>query len=105
MMRQDTVARISTWVSLALSAVCSILLCFVPFYANGKTLAQVSGWAILSVLALPVAAGLAPLLVPRRSVRIGSAVFLCLFVVVSGFSIGMGYSPSALALVVGASRR
>lgn len=67
------------------------------------TLLAVNGPDVLRVLLLPLVLTVVPLLVPgaerRRAVTWFSAAALVVFVVASGFSIGLFYVPSALAMV------
>jgi primosomal replication protein N len=70
-----------------------------------STLIEVNGPRVLVALAFPVLVALAPLLFPHRSLRIGAAVVLGAFAIVSGFSIGLFYLPSAAAMLAAALSR
>jgi hypothetical protein len=112
-----------------LAAGASLLLLWLPVYAtlsashslgpNGvesstsagrnATLLEVNGVRALIPLLIPVALALAPLLVPgastRRMATCICAAALAVFVILAGFSIGMLYIPSAIALVLAAAQQ
>ncbi|MGH2374892.1 MAG: hypothetical protein ACRDIC_15695 [bacterium] len=107
----------------------SLLLVWLPLYATATnsysigpdgggvstssvgraTLLDVNGAGALVGLVLPLALAVASLLVPgTRWVRVAtglSAAALVGFVVLSGFSIGLFYVPSAIAMVVAAGQQ
>lgn len=77
-----------------------------------QSLLQSQGGWVLVVAAFPVALTVLPLFAgwsrrPRlfRSLLVGSTVVLGLFVLVSGFSIGLFYVPALIALVAAAAQR
>jgi hypothetical protein len=66
------------------------------------TLLAVNGrWALLS-LGFPVLIALIPVLIAKRGVRIGAAILLGVFAIISGFTGGLFYVPSALTMVLAA---
>lgn len=73
-----------------------------------RSLLQTEGPSILLAAGLPVLVALLPLAFAAsrqaRRVEIGSAVLLSVFVVVTGFSIGLFYLPAALAAILVARR-
>ena len=86
---------ISFWVTIAVSA----LLLVVPMYASSGTLLQVNGAPVLIALSIPVLIALQPILFPKRSVRLVAALALGAFALISGFSIGFFYVPSAAIML------
>jgi hypothetical protein len=110
--------KTATFISLFLALAASCLLLVMPVY-NGQasstdaegyttvtrtqaTLLQVNGlWALPSV-GFPVLVALIPVLIPKRGVRIGAAVLLCVFALITGFTTGLFYLPSALTMIVAA---
>jgi hypothetical protein len=69
-----------------------------PVYSSGQTLAQVNEPSALVIIAIPVAIALSALVV--RRLKTPAAVAMCLFVILSGFSIGLFYLPSAVLLAL-----
>jgi hypothetical protein len=118
--------RIAVLMAAALALSASLLLLGLPVYqgmveatrlepsaaragagsGTQATLLEVNGpWAVV-VLLIPIAVATGPLLLLRR-VRWRTAVFvstvlLSILVVISGFSVGVFYAPSALALGIAA---
>jgi len=102
---------ISFWLALAASG----FLLIVPTYSGTTysgssgvgspvhaTLLQVTGPRALIYLVVPVILTLAPMLIPKRGVRAGSALVLTTLAVISAFSIGLLYLPSAFVLLLAA---
>lgn len=73
----------------------------------GQTLLEVNGPQVLVPLAVPVALAAAPLAFPysrwRRVIQATAATLVSTFVVITGFSIGMAYLPSAVLLFAAAA--
>jgi hypothetical protein len=123
--------RSRRWNLLAalLAAGASLLLLWLPVYAttsashsigpngvesstsagSGATLLEVNGVRALTPLLTPVALAGAPLLVPggstRRMATYVCAAALVVFVILAGFSIGMFYMPSAIAMVLAVAQQ
>src|SRR5260370_31180948 len=110
--------KTATLISFLLALAVSFLLLVTPTY-NGETrsedaqghttvtqtratLLQVNGWWSLPSLVLPVLIALIPVLIPKRGVRISTAILLGIFAIISGFTGGLFYVPSALAMIVAA---
>lgn len=79
--------------------------------SDNRSLMDDQGPSILLVAALPAVVALVPLLAawrrkPRlfRQMLVASTVLVALFVVATGFSIGLLYVPALVALMVAASR-
>lgn len=70
----------------------------------GVTLLDANGPHVLWLLAAPPAIALVALVTRRRIARTLAAVVLVLFVVITGFSIGYAYLPSAIVMVIAALR-
>ena len=126
-MKTDRRAATLAFLSLVLAAVASVLLLFLPFYSGfslnpttwepisgSATLIQINGFWVLIPLAVPLILSGAGWLARqsitqswrgRRLVLWASAVLLLIFVVITGFSIGMFYAPSALLLLASAMLR
>jgi hypothetical protein len=68
-----------------------------------RTLLQVNGDRALIAVLVPALIALAPVFVQTRRCRIGAAVLLAAFVLLSGFTIGMFYIPAAIAMAIAAS--
>jgi hypothetical protein len=68
-----------------------------------RTLAAVNGWRVVWFLAIPVVAAGLGLAVRRRWALIPAATLLWLFVLATGFSIGLFYVPAAGAMIVAAA--
>ena len=100
--------RIWPAVSFSLALASSALLLVAPVYSSGSggnaTLLQVNGPRILIPLAIPLVVSLLPMLSRRRGVCIGAAIVLSAFCIVSGFSIGLFYAPSAVTMIVAGAR-
>jgi hypothetical protein len=101
--------RALTAISVILAVAASVGWLIIPAYTiegthgtTHATLIEVNGGGAVAALAFPVLVALTPLLVPRRSLRIGAAAVLGAFTFVSGFSIGLFYFPSAVAMLVAA---
>lgn len=100
--------------SFFLTLVVSCLLLVVPTYSGQRegfltsgaiihthaSLLQINGPRVLIALMIPVLIALMPMLVPKRGVRIAAAIALAFFVLITGFSIGLFYLPSAVTLTV-----
>ena len=75
--------------------------------SDTKTLVETNGLSVVFWLAIPVAiAGAAMALnwtSARRPARIVAAVVLVMLVIMTGFSIGLLFGPSALAMLVAAA--
>lgn len=97
-----------TALSLALAIGAAFFLLTSPFYSSldgSRTLIAANGsWVLIPIL-LPVLFAAVPCVFPRRVLRVISAVVLGVFVLISGFTIGLCYLPAAIAMVVAASRR
>jgi hypothetical protein len=99
----------TTAASLLFAAAAAVFLLVVPVYTgsfpNGRfsaTLVQVNGtWSIIPVL-FPAALALAALVFRKRAVRVIAAILIGGFAIVSGFSIGLFYFPSAAAMLLAA---
>jgi hypothetical protein len=96
-------------ISFGLTLVVSCLLLVVPVYSISSsespsvrhaTLPDVNGPRVLVALAIPVLITLVPMLVPKYGVRIIAGLILVAFAVVSGFSIGLFYFPSAIMMLM-----
>ena len=109
-----------TWVAVALGAVAAAVLSLLPVYGSrrsvmdssgtrvteelrGETLLAVNGIDTLPLLLAPVLLAALPLFrgsAHQRRVRAGMmAVLLLGFTLLAGFSIGLFYVPSALAML------
>lgn len=68
-----------------------------------KTLIESQGWSAAVVLLIPVALAAAPVMLHqtryRRTASAVNALLLTIFVVLTGFSIGVFYVPAAAAMV------
>lgn len=107
----------------------SLLLLWVPVYAGagaafqsgsearragqmtrqwGRTLSEVNGPEVYLVLAVPVALAAMPWFIRRgragRAIAWGSGALLGGFVLLAGFTIGLFYVPSAVAVLFAAAR-
>lgn len=121
--------RRGVMVAALLAAGASLLLLWLPVYATASnsysigpngvgssaasvsraTLLDVNGAGALVGLLVPLVLAAAPLLVPsaqplRMATRL-SAAALVVFVVLAGFSIGLFYIPSAIAMVLAAGQQ
>jgi hypothetical protein len=86
------------FLGFAAAVLVSGALLVAPVYSSGQTLAQVNGPSALVIIAIPVAIALSALVV--RRLKTPAAVAMCLFVILSGFSIGLFYLPSAVLLAL-----
>ncbi len=117
-MSTDRIATRVAAVSFGLALAAVIILLLVPaysgvretHYANGAhshvttraTMVQINGsWVLLPML-FPVLVAVVPLIARTQAARVASTIVLFGFVVVAGFSIGLFYLPTALAMVVAA---
>ncbi len=96
-------------ISFGLALFASCLLLVLPVYSIGSsesnslrhaTLLGVNGPLALVALAIPVLIALLPLLIPKFSARLIAGVILLVFAVISGFSMGLFYFPSAILMVM-----
>lgn len=70
------------------------------------TLIQENGWGVLLPVTTPVLICVAAWLLHRkRPARSIAAILITAFVVVAGFSIGLFYAPSAVAMIIAAIAR
>ena len=83
-------------ISLAVTAVVSLLLLTVPVYSSGQTLVKVNGPRVFGILAIPIVIALGPLVFPR--LKIPAAIAMLVFALLGGFSIGLFYLPAAMVL-------
>jgi hypothetical protein len=98
--------------ALAAAAAASVAYLFIPAYTEDsgggehhQTLVQHEGSWVLAVLAVPVVVAALPLIFsrpPRRGATMGAAAALIGFSLVTGFTIGPLYWPSALLLALAA---
>ena len=101
-----------TAVAFGLAVAAAIFLLVWPVYTGFEderpthaTLQQVNGrWVIVPVM-FPVLVSLVPLVVRNQAVRIVAAIVIGLFVLISGFSIGMFYLPAAALMLLAACVR
>jgi hypothetical protein len=71
-------------------------------HTTHATLLQVNGsWAILAV-AFPVIIALLPLVFRKQAIRIIATLVVGAFSLIGGFTIGLFYIPSALAMLLAA---
>lgn len=94
--------------SVALAAAVSHAWLVVPAYSGSggaRTLIQVNGARVVFPLIVPVLVALPAVIWPGRGTAVASASLLGLFVLVTGFSIGLFYLPALAAMIVAASRR
>ena len=114
-MRPGTVAGAA---SLVLAAAASTVWLVVPAYTAvtvsasttapartteiHQTLLAVNGWRVTWFLAIPVVIAAFAVAVRRRWALIPAATLLWLFVLATGFSIGLLYLPAAGAMIVAA---
>lgn len=72
-----------------------------------ETLVENQGWMVVTALVIPIVFAALPVMAGRRGrfrwMRAVSAVLLTIFVLLTGFSIGLFYLPSALAMIVSAA--
>jgi len=98
-----------TAVAFGLAVAAAIFLLVWPVYTGFEderpthaTLRQVNGrWVIVPVM-FPVLVSLVPLVLRKQAVRIVAAIVIGLFVLISGFSIGMFYLPAAVLMLLAA---
>ena len=123
--RVSSVGSIATIAATILSVLTFVYLLAMPVYSGVSTsrdtagafsmttvrssLIEVNGWDALIPIFVPVAIciGAAVVWSPRRAriARVGAAILLYAFVVVTGFSIGLLYLPSVLAMTIAALAR
>ncbi len=72
------------------------MLLLAPVYSSGRTLLAVNGPKTFGVLAIPVVIALG--LLTLRWLKIPAAIGMFAFVLVTGFSIGLFYLPSAVLM-------
>src|ERR1700730_14865581 len=84
------------FISLAITAVVSLLILTAPVYSSGQTLIKVNGPRIFGILAIPIVIALGPLVFPR--LKIPAAIAMLVFALMGGFSIGLFYLPAAVVL-------
>ena len=121
-------AHIAAVLSLIAALSASVVLVFLPVVAvqgeavlydnenallTGKirrdeTLVKHQGWPVVTVLVIPVLGASLPFVAAPhgrrvRWMRMVSATFLSLFVLFTGFSIGLFYVPSAFAMIAAAA--
>ena len=101
--------KLLTSISFGLAFAASCLLLFLPVYSIGSsesnslrhaTLLGVNGPLAVVAVAIPVLIALVPLLIPKFSARLIAGLILLAFAVISGFSIGLFYFPSAIMMVM-----
>jgi hypothetical protein len=117
--------RALTAISVILAVAASVFWLIIPAYTGARTdvtgspsgaprvqvsrthatLIEVNGSRVILALVFPVLVALTPLLFPHRSLRIGAEAVLGAFAIVSGFSIGLFYLPSAAAMLAAALSR
>jgi hypothetical protein len=68
-----------------------------------QTLVEAVGWQVVRFLAVPVVVAGLGLAIRRRWALIPAAAVLWLFVLVTGFSIGLFYLPAAVAMAAAAA--
>lgn len=93
--------------SFGLSAAASGFLLVMPAYTGfggghieHQTLLEVNGPQAMVFLVFPVLVSLAPLLFPSRMARVTATALLCVFTLVSSFTIGLFYAPAAMAILM-----
>ena len=101
--------KLLTAISFGLTLLVSCLLLVVPVYTitssespsvRHATLLSVNGPRAVLGLAVPVLIALVPILIPKFSARIIAGLILIAFAVISGFSIGLFYFPSAIMMLM-----
>ena len=114
-------SRSAHWFAIAWTVLVSAFLLFGPVYSGrsttpgtdgtmvestepGRSLLEVNGPRALIAVAFPLAFVLVPLLARdptlRRQLGIFSVILLVALVLIGGFSIGLFYLPSAIAMLV-----
>jgi hypothetical protein len=96
-----------TAISFALAAVAAVFLLVWPVYPgfDGRrtthaTLLQVNGaWVIIPVT-FPVMIAFLPILLRKQAVRIIATIIMGGFTIISGFSIGLFYLPTAIMMLL-----
>jgi hypothetical protein len=99
----------AAWMSVALAVAAMLVLSFWGFYTNGNTVVEENGNGVLIILSLPVVVAVMGLLAASWRTTPGGfalwvlAIGLSFFCLVTIFSVGMFYAPSALALLLSAA--
>jgi hypothetical protein len=96
-----------TAISFGLTVVAAVFLLVWPVYfgfsgdrPTHATLLEVNGsWVIIPVM-FPVLVAVVPLVFRRQAVRIVAAVVMGLFVLISGFSVGLFYLPAGVLMLL-----
>ena len=81
-------------------AVTSFVLSIWLIFSTDTEPGQVRWWLVVAPLVLTGA----PLVIPRRQVWIAATAVLCLWCVVTGFSIGMLFLPALVAMLFALGR-
>lgn len=84
-------------IAFVVTSVVSLVLLIAPVYRTGATLIELNGLNVIGILAVPVLICLGPL--ANRRLRSAGAAAMFGFVLLSGFSIGLFYLPSAFLLL------
>lgn len=85
----------------------ALLLAVLPVYASSETLIEHEGAWVMAVVLAPALVAALPLALPvawRRRALIVVATIAVLFVIVTGFTIGLLFFPTAVLLVLAARR-
>lgn len=98
-----------TAISFGLAVAAAVFLLVWPVYSgfNGErpthaTLLQINGWWAVVPVMFPVLVTLVPLLVRMQRVRVVATIVMGVFVLISGFSIGMFYLPAGILMLLAA---
>ena len=124
-MKMNKWVSILAFMALVLTVIASVSLFFLPIYAGtsvsssnpepvgtSATLIQVSGYRVLFILGIPPVLAWLGFVAVRMIARDQgggrmmlwvSAALLAVFSLLTGFSVGEFYAPSALAMLVSAS--
>ena len=95
--------------AVAAALAVALLLAVVPVYGgdSSETLIEHEGSWVLAVVLAPALLAAAPLLLPatlRHASLVAVAALAVLFVIATGFTIGMLFAPTAILLVLAALR-
>src|SRR5215472_8729681 len=105
-MKENPMAMNFTALSVALAIGAAVFLLTFPFYSGldgSLTLIEANGsWVLIPIL-LPVLVVALPLAFRRRVMRVISSLVLIVFCLISGYTIGLCYFPSVIAMVIAAS--